>query len=319
MIKFNCSFSTKVISLLCISVVLLSVKTINANSVSTNNTPLVLMPFIESQTQTGIAEKEVTVFGQKIYYQEAGSSNKPVLILLHGLGGASTNWGLNIAPLAEKFRVIAPDQIGFGKSDKPLINYRVGTYVDFLDAFLTQLKIEKVSIVGISLGGWIAASYTLTYPMKVEKLVLVDAAGFAPSKDIDPRVFQSLFPTTRAMIRQAVPLIFFNSALFSTDAAIDLQLTNRFAAGDGYTIQQIIESVKRGEDFVDGKLGQIKQPTLIVWGKQDGLITVDNGERFKREIPNSELIVFDKCGHAPIFEKAADFNAAALKFLLPAK
>lgn len=311
----NRSLSTKLISILCICVILFSANTIKATFISTNNTPLVLMPFLNVQTQTGIVEKELTVFGQKIHYQEAGSNNTPVVILLHGLGGNSANWGLNIAPLAQKFRVIAPDQIGFGKSDKPLINYRVGTYVDFLDAFLTQLKIEKASIVGISLGGWIAASYTLTYPNKVDKLLLVDAAGFAPPKDIDPRIFQSLFPTTRAMIRQAVPLIFYNSALFTTDAAIDLQLTNRLAAGDGYTINQIIESVKRGEDFVDGKLGQIKQKTLIVWGKQDGLITVDNGERYKREIQNSELIVFDKCGHAPIFEKAADFNTAALKFL----
>jgi pimeloyl-ACP methyl ester carboxylesterase len=276
------------------------------------------MSLLQTQLQSGIAEKDVTVFGQKIHYQEAGNPNNPVIVLLHGLGGSSAHWVTSITPLSEKFRVIVPDQIGFGKSDKPFISYRVGTYVDFLDAFLTQLKIEKASIAGISLGGWIAAQYTITYPKRVEKLVLVDAAGFAPPKDFDPKFFQNLFPTTRAQVKQSISLVFYNSSLFTSDAAIDLQLTNRFSAGDGYTIQQIIESVKRSEDYVDGKLGQIKQPTLIMWGKQDGLITVDVGERYKREIANSQLIVFDKAGHAPNFEKAAEFNAALLKFLSPA-
>lgn len=313
MIKINCSFSSKIVLLFCALFIFSSMPTNAQNLNRTINAPLVLMPSLQTQPQTGIAEKDVTVFGQKIHYQEAGSG--PVVVLLHGLGGSSVNWALNTAPLAQKFRVIVPDQIGFGKSDKPLISYRIGTYVDFLDAFLTQLKIEKASVVGISLGGWIAASYAITYPKRVEKLILVDAAGFAPSKDFDPKLFQNLFPTTRAAVRQSLSLIVYNSALFSSDAMIDTLLTQRFSAGDGYTIQQIIESVKRSEDFYDGKLSQIKQQTLIVWGKQDGLITVDNGERLKREISNSQLIVFDQCGHAPTFEKASEFNEAVLKFL----
>src|SRR5690242_6426240 len=93
--------------------------------------------------QTAGEGKTVTVFGQKINYVEAGSG--PVVVLLHGMGGNSTNWAFNMAALAEKFRVVAPDQIGYGRSDKPLINYRVATYVDFLDKFLDQLKIERAS------------------------------------------------------------------------------------------------------------------------------------------------------------------------------
>jgi alpha-beta hydrolase superfamily lysophospholipase len=100
------------------------------------------------------ADKEVTVFGQKIHYVEAGSG--PVVVLLHGLGGNTTNWAFNVPALAQKYRVIVPDQIGFGRSDKPLINYRVGTYADFLDKFLDELKVEKASLVGNSMGGWMA-------------------------------------------------------------------------------------------------------------------------------------------------------------------
>src|SRR5215510_1156108 len=97
--------------------------------------------------------KEISIFGQKIQYVEAGSG--PTVILLHGLGGSSQVWQLNIAALAEKYHVVVPDQIGFGKSDKPLVNYRIRTYVDFLDQFCKQLKIERASLVGNSMGGWI--------------------------------------------------------------------------------------------------------------------------------------------------------------------
>lgn len=307
-------FSAKYVSFGFI-LILFSSLTINAQSLKlSNNAPLALLPSLPTPPQTGITEKTATVFGQKIVYQEAGNANAPVIVMLHGLGGSSAHWATSIMPLAEKFRVIVPDQVGFGKSDKPLISYRIGTYVDFLDAFLTQLKIEKATVAGISLGGWIAAQYAITYPKRVEKLVLVDAAGFAPPKDFDPRFFQNLFPTTRAQVKQSISLILFNTALIN-DAVVDSLMTQRFLAGDGYTIQQIIESVKRNEDYVDGQLGQIKQPTLIIWGKQDKLILPVNGERYKREIAGSQLVVIDQAGHAPNMEKASEFNAALLKFL----
>src|SRR5258706_12960475 len=107
---------------------------------------------VVNRPQAVPVEKDITVYGTKIHYAEAGSG--PTVILLHGLGGNWTNWALNIGPLAANFHVLAPDQIGFGKSDKPLINYSIGTYVDFLDQFCKQLKVERASLVGVSMGGW---------------------------------------------------------------------------------------------------------------------------------------------------------------------
>jgi pimeloyl-ACP methyl ester carboxylesterase len=258
--------------------------------------------------------KEVTVFGQRIRYVEAGSG--PVVVLLHGLGGNYTNWVFNVPALSQKYRVIVPDQIGFGSSDKPLINYRVGTYVDFLDKFLDQLKVERATLVGNSMGGWVAAAYALQKPLRVERLVLVDAAGFRPPKEFDLATLSGLNPSTRDAMRQLVALVFYNKALFASDAAIDLMLTQRIAAGDGYTIQSLVESIYRGQDMLDGRLSAIKQPTLIVWGREDGLTPLAReGERFHREIPQSQMVVFDACGHVPQVEKASDFNAAVLKFL----
>lgn len=261
---------------------------------------------------TPLVSKEIAVFGQKIHYVEAGSG--PTVILLHGLGGSTQVWQFNIGPLAEKFHVIALDQIGFGKSDKPLVNYRIRTYVDFLDQFCKQLKIERATLVGNSMGGWIGAAFTASFPDRVDKLVLVDAAGYTPPKDLDPRVFFGLNPTTREGMKILVARVFYNK-LFQTDAMIDQAIAARLAAGDGYTINSITESIIRGEDFIDETIKTIKRPTLILWGREDGLTPVADAERFNKDIAGSKLVVFDQCGHVPNVEKAAEFNAAVLKFL----
>ena len=273
---------------------------------------LIVVTFCLATIANAQTAKETIVFGQKIHYVEAGSG--PTVILLHGLGGSWQAWQFNIGPLAEKFHVIVPDQIGFGKSDKPLVNYRIRTYVDFLDQFCKQLKIERATLVGNSMGGWVAAAFTAAFPDRVDKLVLVDAAGYAPPKDFDIRTLYALNPTTREGMKALAGKVFYNKA-FITDAAIDAAIAARLAAGDGYTIQSISESVIRGEDFLDEAVKTIKRPTLIVWGRQDGLVPVSDGERFNKDIAGSKLIVIDQCAHVPNLEKPGEFNAAVIKFL----
>src|SRR5262245_66287148 len=236
-----------------------------------------------------VADKYTTVFGAKIHYLEAGTG--PAVILIHGLGGSAANWAPTIAPLALKYRVLIPDQIGFGKSDKPMLNYRVSTLVDFLDGFYKQVGVQKASLVGNSLGGFTAAAFALAHPEKVEKLVLVDAAGFSITGDVDPKVLSGLNPSTRQQVKDLLSLVFYNSQQFSNDLAIDGFLASRVTAGDQYTIQRFIESVGRGEDMLDGKLGSIKSPTLIIWGREDGLTVLAMGQRFNKEIAGSRLFI----------------------------
>ena len=263
---------------------------------------------------TAPQEKTVTVFGAKIRYLEAGDAAKPVVILLHGTGAQAESWALTMPALAANYRVIAPDQIGFGKSDKPFLKYRVGTYADFLDKFMSELKIEKASLVGNSMGGWVSAFMAIKYPNRVEKIVLVDAAGLAPKNINFDQIYQ-LNNSTRDEIRANLKLIFANAALQNNEALVDQFMTQRIIANDGYTINSLIESIKRNEDFLDARLGEIKKPTLIIWGKQDGLLPVADAERFNKGIAGSELVIFDHTGHVPQFEKAADFNKKVLEFL----
>lgn len=268
---------------------------------------------VAPQTLPAQTEGTATVYGTKIHYVEAGSG--PVVVLLHGLGGNTTNWQFNIAALAQKYRVIVPDQIGFGKSDKPLINYRIATYVDFLDAFLKELKIERASLVGNSMGGWVAASYALAHPERVERLVLADAAGLMPAQDLDMALLMKLNPSTREGMKELVSRVFYNKVIFMSDAFIDASMVARINAGDGYTIRSLTESILRREDFLDQSLSAIKRPTLVIWGREDGLLPLADGQRFQKEIPGAQLVIFEQCGHVPQVEKALDFNAAVLKFL----
>ncbi len=259
-------------------------------------------------------DKTVTVFGANIHYVDAGDAAKPNVILLHGLGGNTTNWQFNVAVLAANYHVIALDQVGFGKSDKPMLKYRVGIYVDFLDKFMSELKIEKASLVGNSMGGWVAGLMAIKYPNRVEKVVLADAAGIIPANFNEGDVYQ-LNNSTRDEIRANLKRIFATPALQNNEALVDQFMTARVTVGDGGTINSLIESIKRKEDFLNDRLGEIKKPTLIVWGKQDGLLPVADAYTFNKGITGSELVIFDACGHAPQVEKASDFNKAVLEFL----
>jgi 2-hydroxy-6-oxonona-2,4-dienedioate hydrolase len=259
--------------------------------------------------------KQVEIFGQKIQYSEAGSG--PTVILLHGLGGDRSNWAYTAPVLAKNYHVFVPDQIGFGESDKPMIDYRVGTLVDFLDGFYKKLGITKAIVVGNSLGGWTALSFTLAHPEKVDRLVLVDSAGYSLTKtgaQAPRELLQVLNPSTVAAEKALMGTILANKAMV-TDAFAEGAFAQHMRRGDGYTIDRFLDSLLRNEDVVDGKLGAIKVPTLVVWGREDGLIPLSAGQMMGTEIAGSQTVILDHCGHVPQIECAVLFNTALLKFL----
>lgn len=264
--------------------------------------------------QSAPQDKSVTVFGAKIRYLEAGDAAKPKLILLHGLGGSAENWQFNIQALAANYHVFAPDQVGFGKSEKALLKYRVATYVDFLDKFMAELKIEKAHLVGNSMGGWVSSLMAIKYPNRVEKIVLADSAGIIPANVNTDSIYQ-LNNSTRDEVRANMKRLFASPALQNNEALVDQFLTQRVLANDGYTINSLIESIRRKEDYLNDRLGEIKKPTLIIWGRQDGIVPVSDADVFNKGIAGSQVIIFENCGHAPQVEKALDFNKAVVDFL----
>lgn len=262
------------------------------------------------------AIKQVEIYGQKIYYQEAGAG--PDVILLHGLGGDRSNWNATVPALAAKFHVFVPDQVGFGQSDKPMIDYRVATLVDFLNAFYKKAGITKATLVGNSLGGWVAMDFALAHPEKVNRLVLVDSAGYSQKRTgaapLTRELLLGLNPSTIAGEKQLMGAVFYNKA-FATDQFAEQALMMHLRKNDSYTIDRFIDSILRGEDVVDGKLGAIKAPTLVMWGREDAIVPLAAGKALAEDISGAQTVILDSCGHVPQAECAGPFNAALLKFL----
>ena len=267
---------------------------------------LIAAPLSFSQNPGLPEEKVAAVYGQNIHYFEVGQG--PTVILLHGLGGAKEFWLANIGALAPKYHVYAIDQIGFGQSDKPLLDYKIATFADFLYGFMQEEKIAKATLVGNSFGGWIATDFAVQHPEMVDKLVLVDAAGLtwqAPLPDLNP--------STIAGWRTLIELVFYDKNMVSDEAVVQA-FTQHMRNNDGYTIERTVAGFASPQ-FEDGKLASIHAATLVVWGRQDELIPLASGEKFRDGIAGAKLLVVEHCGHVPQIEKAAEFNQALLEFL----
>jgi 2-hydroxy-6-oxonona-2,4-dienedioate hydrolase len=252
-------------------------------------------------------EKVATVFGQNIRYYEAGQG--PVVILLHGLGAVKEIWMPSFGALAPKYHVYTIDQIGFGHSDKPLLDYKIATFVDFLYGFMQAQNISKATLVGNSLGGWIALDFTAQHPGLVDKLVLVDSAGLPWTRAASVDLNASSLAGMRAVLES----IFYNKKMVTDESVLRI-FTDHVRNNDSYTIQRTLAGFATPQ-FEDARLASIHAPTLVVWGREDELIPLASGEKLRDGIAKAKLVVFEQCGHVPEIEKPAEFNQALLEFL----
>ena len=262
------------------------------------------------------APKQIEVFGQKINYVETGAG--PHVILLHGLADDWSVWEQTIPALKSKYHVWAIDQIGFGQSDKPFINYRVAVFVEFLHAFCKKAGIEKATLVGNSLGGWVAAAYAHAHPDRVEKLVLVNAAGYWPQqegvRELRREELMQISVSSLSAYQETMKWMFYDDSL-ATEAVVEQAYTAQLKRNDGYTINQFIESVLRREDRLDGMLPAIKTPTLVLWTREDEATPLAIGHAFAKALPNAQATILERCGHMPQVECARKLNEALQKFL----
>ena len=260
-----------------------------------------------------------TVFGQRIHYVKAGEG--PPVVLLHALGADLNDWQDNIAALAATHQVIAFDSIGSGQSDKPAIDYRPSTMIDFLAGFMDALGIQRASLVGHSFSGATAAGFAVAYPDRVDRLVLV-ASGYgyalpaAASPDelgFVPGTLKFIFPSNLAETRELIRLTVIDPAKAKDESAVQNAFAGALRAG--YLMNRIRVTFVNRTETLDGRLGALNVPTLVIWGRKDGITPFEMGERFRSEIPGARLLAFDASSHFPNQEEAPAFNAAVAGFL----
>jgi pimeloyl-ACP methyl ester carboxylesterase len=249
------------------------------------------------------------VFGREIRYYDIGSGSP--LVLVHGVGGDADQWAFCLEALAASHRVIALDLLGFGRSDKPPIDYRIAGYVEMLDRFLAGLDIGRASLLGHSLGGWITASFALAFPGRVDKLILVDAAGIdegAATIAVDLNV------STLANMRTVFRAMFHDPALVK-DELVELAYALHLERGDGATIRSVLETLASPAEKIDAALPRLRVPTLVLWGENDAITPLAMAHAFQRLIPASQLRTLPKCGHLPPLEQVEPFVEAVTAFL----
>jgi pimeloyl-ACP methyl ester carboxylesterase len=258
-----------------------------------------------------VRRRTIDLDGQAVAYREAGRSDAPVVILLHGLASDSGTWELAIEPLAARgLRVIAPDLIGHGDSAKPALGYSLERFACFLRDLMDRLDVPSATIAGHSLGGAIAMHFGYHYPRYVDRLVLVASGGLGRS--VHPLLRAATLPGARGVVRLLVnkrtAVVYRAPRLHRTLRLPPGTVTNLRRAGRGLanpdgraaffaTLHSVIQpSGQRGSMIEMQYLGQ-HVPTLIVWTERDHVIPVSHAYATHEHLPTSRLEIFPGTSH----------------------
>ncbi len=259
-----------------------------------------------------VKEGEITSENLKTSYFEAGDGE--AVILLHGGGAGGVTWYPSVGAISKEFRVIVPDIIGYGESDKPDGAYDRPYFSRWLHRFLESLRICNASIVGLSQGGAVALQFALDYPGFVNKLALVDSGALGAKPSFWPMVamiWMNVAPSRLANWFFSRFLLFNPSSRDPNHSHYSIEVLKRaggktpFSKGRGRAVSEIPEHLLRG----------LENETLIVWGENDRLFSIEFGEKAARVIPNSKMARIPKAGHLPHIDQPEIFNEVLLGFL----
>lgn len=267
---------------------------------------------------TNLVPKYVTVDSSRLRVLDVGRG--PTVVLVHGLAASMYSWRQTIDPLVQAgYRVVAYDNRGFGFSDKPATGYSNAAYVHLLFGLLDSLGVSDAVLVGHSMGGAIVADAALARPDRVRGLVLVDAAGLGVRYPFMLRVARwpiigPLFDHLRG--RGATGGIL--RAIYGDPSRVtDQQIDQYYAPIALPEFGRSLRGVLREFSFEDlqGRLGTLMTPTLVMWGTRDRLIPQAIGVAMAAGLPHSALARFQAAGHALPEESPEEFNRVLLGFL----
>ena len=259
---------------------------------------------------SGGENHSVEVAGHRVHYVVEGPVDGPAVVLVHGLGGRAEDWR-NLAPWLTQagFRVYMPDLLGFGRSEKPAdFSYSVPDEADVVLGFLDALGLKQVDLEGWSMGGGIVQHLAFKHPERVRRLILMDAVGINEKPAWDTRLFT---PTTPAELDQLDALLMPNPPKVPAFVARDiLRVSNQRA----WIVHRALATMLTGHDATDALLPQLKMPVLIVWGAEDRLLPLSQGETMHSLVPQSQLAVIPGCGHLVPVQCAGQVGPAVVTF-----
>ena len=268
---------------------------------------------------------QIELNGTPVNYADIGAGELEPIVFVHGLGGQWQNWLENLPRAALERRVIALDLPGFGSTPMPGDEITISGYGRCVDALCDKLDLDRVDIVGNSMGGYIAAEVAIQFPGRIDQLLLVSAAGIT-SADVARtpiytvgRIASTLTAHSSAQYRAiasrprsrhvALAWVARHPSLLKPDLAYEGFMTGAGRPGFDAALHACLEY-----DFRD-RLPDIGRPTLIVWGEKDSIIPVRDAHEFERLIPDSRKVVMKDTGHIPMAERPGAFNNVMMQFL----
>ncbi|PAT39019.1 2-hydroxy-6-oxo-6-phenylhexa-2,4-dienoate hydrolase [Vandammella animalimorsus] len=261
----------------------------------------------------------------QVHYNDTGSG-KETVVMLHGSGPGASGWAnfnRNVQPLADAgYRVILLDFPGWSKSD-PIVctGSRSDLNASALKGLLDVLQLEKVHVIGNSMGGHSAVAFALSNPTRVGKLVLMGGGTGGPSQFVPMpaegiKLLQQLYrePSIENLRRMMQVFVYDTSHL--TEELFQARLDNMLARREH--LENFVKSLQaNARQFPDfgPRLGEIQAPALIIWGRDDRFVPMDIGLRLLWGLGNARLHIFSQCGHWAQWEHADAFNRLVLDFL----
>jgi pimeloyl-ACP methyl ester carboxylesterase len=237
-----------------------------------------------------IRSKYVKVGPYRVHYFVGGHGTP--LVLIHGLGSRSEDWTPQMPSYAKNgFRVYAIDLLGCGRTDHPDIEYTMQQQADLVHEFLDAVHVRQADVIGWSMGGWVALEFALQHPDKTRRLVLMNSAGLPFDTALTPDIFE---PRTIPELKRLEEALTPRSRYLPEFLRRDMLRTMR---RNSPVIRRALESMIQDRGSLDGSLGRLNMPVLILWGEQDVLIPSSVGFEMHRQIPQSVIQIYSGCGH----------------------
>lgn len=251
----------------------------------------------------------IRVGGDTLAYTRQGAG--PALVVIHGVGGHKEDWAGVAADLAARRTVLAVDMLGFGGSSRDAPDLGMAAQARAIAALLDAEGFATADVLGNSVGGWVAATFAATWPARVRRLVLADAAGFKAMFDGPPPV--NFFPDDAAQMRQLLEYVFHDPAMHA-EAVAQAALAQLEASGERAIAGRLFTGLV-GSARLEEILPRIAAPTMVLWGEEDRLFPVGLAGYLAGLVPGAGVATIPGAGHFPQLERRAEFVACVAAFL----